>query len=148
MDTKQKLDQALKDALRSGNEPVKRTVRLTRSSIKLEEVNKGHELDEAEVIAIIQKEIKMHQESLEEARKGNRTDLIEDNETDIQILEDFLPKQLTDAELQEMASTVAAEVGAKSMSDMGKVMKVLLPQIQGRAANDRVSQAVRKVLNS
>ncbi len=148
MDTKQKLDQALKDALRSGNEPMKRTVRLVRSSIKLDEVSRGRELDEAEVIAVIQKEIKIHQESLEEARKGNRADLVKDNETDIEILEDFLPKQLTDEELQEMASAAVAEVGANSMSDMGKVMKALLPQIQGRAANDRVSLAVRKVLNS
>jgi len=148
MDTKQKLDQALKDGLRSANEPLKRTVRLVRSSIKLEEVNKSHELDEAEVITVIQKEIKIHQESLEEARKGNRPDLVADNEAEIKILEDFLPKQLTDTELQEMASAVVTEVGAKSMADMGKVMKALLPQIQGRAANDRVSQAVRKVLNS
>ncbi len=61
MDTKQKLDQALRDALRSGNEPLKRAIRLVRSTIKLEEVNKGHELDEAEVIGVIQKEIKIHQ---------------------------------------------------------------------------------------
>ncbi len=148
MDTKQKLDQALKDALRSGNQPLKRVIRLARSSIKLEEINRSHELDEAEVIAIIQKEIKIHQESIEEARKGSRQDLVEENETEIKILEDFLPKQLTDEELQEMASATVAEVGANSMTDMGKVMKALLPQIQGRAANDRVSLAVRKVLSS
>lgn len=148
MDIKQKLDQALKEALRSNNEATKRTVRLVRSGVQMEEVNKGRALDEAEVIAVIQKEIKIRQESLDEARKGNRAELAQESQAEIEILQSFLPKQLTDAEIQEAVAEVIAQVGAKSMADMGKVMKELLPRIQGRASNERVSQAVRKALTS
>ncbi len=146
MDTRQKLETALKDAMRSNDEMRKQNVRMVMSAIKLNEVEKGTKLDEAGVIAIIQKEVKSRQEALQDAQKANRPDLAERSKADIAFLETFLPQQLTEAELLGLAQEAVAEVGATGPQDMGKVMKVIMPKVQGRAAGDQVSQAVRKVL--
>jgi uncharacterized protein len=148
MDIKERLDSALKDAMRSGDDVRKRTIRMVRSSVKNEEVNKGRSLSEAEVIAVVQKEIKIRTESIEGARQGGRPEMIQDYEAEVSILQDFLPKQLSDDEIRQMASAAIAETGAIGAADMGKVMKVLLPQIQGRAPNDRVSKVVREQLST
>jgi uncharacterized protein len=148
MDIKERLDLALKDAMRSGDEKRKNTVRMVRASVKNEEVNKGRSLDESEIIGIIQKEIKIRSESIDGARQGGRPEMVKDNQTEVAILQEFLPKQLADDEIRRMASEVITQTGAAGISDMGKVMKVLLPQIQGRAPNDRVSQIVRIQLSS
>jgi uncharacterized protein len=148
MDTKDRLDSALKDAMRSGDEVRKRTIRMVRSSIKNEEVSKGRPLNDAEVTAVIQKEIKIRTESIEGAQKGGRPEMVKDYETEVIILQDYLPKQLSDAEIHQLTSAAIAEVGASGIGDMGKVMKVILPKIQGRAPNDRVSQVVREQLST
>lgn len=146
MDTKQKLDQALKDAMRSHDEMRKQNVRLVMSAIKLSEVEKGTQLDDAGVINVILKEIKARQETVQDAVKANRPELAEQAKTDMAFLETFLPQQLTEQELTDLVSQTINEVGAVAPSDMGKVMKALLPKIQGRATNDMVSQTVRKLL--
>jgi uncharacterized protein len=148
MDMKERLDSALKDAMRSGDETRKRTIRMVRSSIKNEEINRSRPLEESEVVGIIQKEIKIRTESIDGARQAGRAEMVVGYESEIAILQDFLPKQLSDAEISQMTSAAISEVGASGIGDMGKVMKVLLPQIQGRAPNDRVSQIVRKQLST
>jgi uncharacterized protein YqeY len=146
MDTKEKLQSELKEALRSGNNVRKTTIRMALSSIKLAEVEKGSALDEATLISIIQKEIKIRQEALQDALKADRLDLIDANKAEINVLESFLPKQLSDEELRKMTIEVISEVQATTPTDMGKVMKSLLPRIQGRAPNDQVSRLVRELL--
>lgn len=146
METKQKLEAALKDAMRSNNEVPRRTIRMVLSAVKMSEIEKGSPLDDAGVSSILQKEVKSRREAIAEAQKANRSDLIADNTAEIEVLESFLPKQLTEAELFELAAAAVAEVNASSPSDMGKVMKVLMPKVQGRVAGDLVSQAVRKAL--
>ena len=146
METRQKLDAALRDALRAGDDMRKQNVRMVLSAIRLNEVEKGKALDEASVVAIIQKEVKSRQEALTEAQKANRADLIERAQIEIAFLETFLPKRLTDAELDELAREAITETGAASPADMGKVMKAVMPKVQGRATGDQVSQAVRKIL--
>jgi hypothetical protein len=146
MDTKEKLQSELKEALRSGNNVRKTTIRMALSSIKLVEVEKGSALDEATLISIIQKEIKIRQEALQDALKADRLDLIDANKAEINVLEAFLPKQLSDDELRKMTIEVISEVQATTPTDMGKVMKSLLPRIQGRAPNDQVSRLVRELL--
>jgi uncharacterized protein len=148
MEITEKLDKALKDAMRSGDEMRKRTVRLVRSSIKNDEVSKGRPLDESEIISIIQKEIKIRSESIEGAQQSGRTEMIKVYEAEVAVLQEFLPKQLSDDEIRQMTAEVISEVNATGMGDMGKVMKALLPKIQGRAPNDRVSQIVRSLLSS
>ncbi len=146
MTTKKQLETALLDAMRASDDVAKRTIRMVLTSIKLEEVARLSSLDEAQVATILHKEVKLRREAIEDAKKAKRPDLIEDNEAEIRVLETFLPKQLSEAELNEMAQTVIAEVQATSMADMGKVMKALLPKIQGQAPNELASQVVRQLL--
>ena len=146
MDTKEKLQSELKEALRSGNDVRKSTIRMALSSIKMAEVEKGSGLDEPGLISIIQKEIKIRQESIQDAKNADRQDLIESNQSEINVLEFFLPKQLSEDELREMTIEVISEIQASAPTDMGKVMKSLLPRVQGRAPNDQVSRLVRELL--
>jgi len=146
MDTKVKLESDLKDAMRSGDDTRKRTIRMALAAIKQMEIDKQVTLDEAGVIGILQKEMKNRRESLEEAKKAERADLITAAEAEIKILEDYLPQAMDPAELTALAQAAIAEMGATSLADMGKVMKVLLPRVAGRAPNDQVSQTVRQLL--
>lgn len=146
MDTKTKLRDSLKDAIRSNDEARKRTIRLALSTIQLAEVEKGGPLDEPSLIGIIQKEIKGRHEAIQDAQKAVRPDLIAAGEEDIRILQEFLPAQLTREDLQKMVEQAIAETGAATPAEMGKVMKVILPRVQGRAPNDQVSQLVKSLL--
>ena len=145
MSIKVQLQDDLKDAMRSKDEIRKRTTRMALTSIKLAEVDKG-ELDEASELAIIQKEIKQRQETIEDARRSGHTELMEENQAEIEILMEYLPKQLTNDELEVMARQAIDEVGATDMSGMGQVMKVLVPRLAGRATGQQASQAVRNLL--
>lgn len=146
MDTKVQLENALKEAMKAGDDVRKRTVRMALAAIKQAEVDRQVKLDEAALIAILQKEIKTRKESLEEARTANRPDLVAAAEAEIAVLEVFLPKAMDPAELKALAEAAVAEVGASAPTDMGKVMKVLMPRVAGRAAGDQVSAAVRALL--
>jgi uncharacterized protein YqeY len=151
MNIKTELENALKDAMRAKDEIALRTIRMAMSAIKLAEVEKaavekGAALEEPELIAILQKEIKSRREAIQEAEKASRPDLVEAAKADIAILEKYLPKAMDPAELEKLTREVITEVGAVSMTDMGKVMKALLPRVQGRAANDQISQLVRQLL--
>jgi len=146
MDIKSQLNNSMKDAMKSGDEVRKRTTRMALANIKQAEVDKQTTLDEAAVISLLQKEIKNRREALDEAKKANRADLIADNEAEIKVLETFLPKAMPAEELRALAQNAIAEIGASSPSDMGKVMKVLLPKVAGRAAGDQVSSMVKELL--
>lgn len=146
METRQKLEAALKEAMRSGDDLRKQNVRMVLSAIKLSEVEKGAPLDEAAVIAMVQKELKSRQEANQEALKAHRPDLVERTQADMAFLETFLPRQLSEEELSALVKEAIAETGAASPADMGRVMKAVMPKVQGRAAGDQVSQAVRKHL--
>ncbi len=146
MDTKTRLENALKEALRSGDEVRKRTVRMVRAAIKQAEVDRQTVLDEAAVISILQKEVKKRREALEEAKRAHRDDLVQEAEAEIAVLEEFLPEAMSEGELRALAEAVIAEVGAESPADMGKVMKVLMPRVAGRAPGGQVSQVVRALL--
>ena len=148
MDTKTNLNQALKDAMKSGDETRKRTVRMVLAAIKQVEVDKRIELDEAAVIAILQKEVKTRRESLEEAKKADRQDLASAAQAEIDILNTFLPQSMSSDELRELARQAIQETGASGPADMGKVMKAMLPKVAGRAPGDQVSAAVRELLTS
>ncbi len=148
MTTKEKLEQNLKDAMRSNNELNKRVIRLALSTIKLEEVNRGKPLEEADVLNVLQKEIKMRRESIDGAQKANRPDLIQSYQEEIDVLSAYLPKQLSHDELRTLALEAIRESGAAGPADMGKVMKILLPRVQGQIPNSEVSQVVRELLSS
>ena len=146
MSIKNQLNDSLKDAMKSGDEVRKRTVRMALASIKQVEVDKRVELDDAAVTSILQKEVKNRRESLEEARKANRADLIEANEAEIRVLEAFLPKAMPAEELRAIVQAAITETGASAPADMGKVMKAVMPKVAGRAPNDMISAPVRELL--
>jgi len=133
MDIRQKLDTELKDAMRSGDEMRKQNVRMILSAIRLLEVEKGQKLDEAGIIAIIRKEVKSRSEALEDAKKANRNDLVEQAMNEAKYLESFLPRQLSEDELEGIIHETIHEIGATSGADMGKVMKAVMPKVQGLA---------------
>ncbi len=146
METKAKLEQALKDAMKAGDDVTKRSVRMALAAIRQVEIDKRISLDEPAVLSIIQKEIKTRKESVEEARSVNRADIVAATEAEIKVLEAFLPAAMSADELKAMVEAAIAEVGAAAPNDMGKVMKVLLPRVAGRAPGDQVSAAVRQAL--
>ena len=145
MGMKEQLQNDLKDAMRSSDDLRKRTLRMTLTSIKLAEVDQG-ELDENALLAIIQKEIKSRRETIEDAQKAGNEALIQESQAEIGVLEAYLPQQLSEDELNELARQAVEEVGASSIRDMGQVMKVLMPRLGGRATGQQASQAVRKLL--
>ena len=146
MSIKSQLDDSMKDAMRSGDEVRKRTVRMVLAAVKQVEVDKRIELDDMAVMSLIQKEIKNRREALEEAKKANRPDLVEANEAEIKVLEVYLPKAMPADELRALVQAAINETGAASPADMGKVMKLVLPRVAGRAPNDVVSATVRELL--
>ena len=146
MTIKSQLNESMKDAMRSGDEVRKRTVRMALAAVKQAEVDKRIELEDMAVMNLLQKEIKNRRESLEEAKKANRTDLVEANEAEIKVLEAFLPEAMPDEELRTLVQAAVNETGAASPADMGKVMKIIMPRVAGRAPNDRVSATVRELL--
>jgi uncharacterized protein YqeY len=146
MDTKTKLNDSMKDAMKSGDEVRKRTVRMVLAAVKQVEVDKRADIDDMAVVALIQKEIKNRREAIEEAKKANRADLVEGNEAEIKVLEVFLPKAMPAEELRALVQAAITETGAASPSDMGKVMKVVMPKVAGRAPNDMISGTVKELL--
>lgn len=146
MTTKTQLEAALKDAMRSGDDLRKRTLRMALSAAKLAEIDKGVPLDETGMAGLLQKEIKSRRESIADAQRAGRPGLIAEAEAEIGVLEGFLPKSLDAGELETLARQVIAEVGAASPRDMGAVMKALMPRLQGRVPGDQASQTVRKLL--
>jgi len=146
MGIKTKLENSVKDAMRAGDDVTRRTVRLALAAIKQIEVDQRITLEETAIFGIIQKEIKTRRESLDEAKRANRPDLIAENEAEINVLKQFLPEELSEDDLMALVKEAVAEIGATSPADMGKVMKILLPRVQGRAPGDRISQAVRSLL--
>ena len=146
MSIKTQLNESMKDAMKSGDEVRKRTVRMALAAVKQVEVDKRTELDDAAVMSLLQKEIKNRREALEEAKKANRSDLIEANEAEINVLQAFLPKAMPPEELRALAQAAITETGAASPADMGKVMKVVMAKVAGRAPNDMVSATVRELL--
>ena len=146
MDIKTQLNESVKDAMKSGDEVRKRTLRMVLAALKQVEVDKRTQVDDLAVVALIQKEIKTRREAIEEAKKANRPDLIGENEIEIAVLEAFLPKAMPAEELRALIQAAIEETGASAPSDMGKVMKIVMPKVAGRAPNDMISSAVKELL--
>ena len=164
MTLKTQLDESVKDAMRSGDEVRKRTLRMVLAAVKLVEVDQRSnpvdqrstppsgsvdqrlELDDTAVTNIIRKEIKNRHEALEEAKQAKRADLVAANEAEIDVLQAFLPKAMPAEELHTLIQAAITETGAASLADMGKVMKTVMPKVAGRAPNEMVSATVRELL--
>lgn len=148
MSLKHQLEQDLLDSMRTKNEIGRNTLRMVISSVKMFEIERSIEIDDASVLGIIQKEIKIRRDSLLEFEKGKRNDLIETTNKEINFLEKYLPSQLSDPEIEELVKKVVEETNASSLADIGKVMKGVLPLLAGKAPSDKVSFIVRKILGN
>jgi uncharacterized protein len=147
MISKNTIEEALHESMRQKDEIGKNTYRILLSSLKMVEIEKGAFPDEAAILAIIQKEIKIRKESIIEFSKGARQDLIDLAEKEIKILQKFLPAQMSDEEIKIAAVEAIKEINAASPSDMGKVMKILVPKLAGKAPSDQISSIVRSLLS-
>lgn len=145
---KSRLQGAVKQAMRDGDRARLGTLRMVMAAIQQLEVDERRELDDAEVLAVLDKQVKQRRESVEQYRGGGRDDLADREEAEIRVLTEFLPRPLTDEELDEFISQSIEESGAESIRDMGKVMGILKPRVQGRADMGEVSRKVKARLGA
>ncbi len=148
MSLKEKLQDDLKEAMRARDARRKSVIRLTLSEIVNAEVEKGGELDEDELIAVLRKESRKRQDAIEEMRKLGRTERLNDEEMELVILEAYLPQLLSREEIAEEARRVIEDVGATNMGDMGPVMGRLMSKLKGKADGRLVNEVVRELLVS
>jgi uncharacterized protein YqeY len=146
MSIKNQIENNLKAAMKANDDLHKSTLRLALSAVKLAEVEKRSALDDEDVLRILQKEIKSRRETIKDAHRAGRQDLADAAEAEIAVLTAYLPQPLSLPELEAYVQTAIAEVGAQTLADMGKVMKVLLPRVQNRADGGQTSSLVRKLL--
>lgn len=146
MALREKLDEDLKSAMRAKDSLRMNTIRALKSAVKYREIELMKPLDDAGILGVMATEIKRRRDSVEQYRAGNRADLADKEEAEIKILQEFLPQQLTPAEVEAKVIEVIARVGAQGPKDMGAVMKALLPDVQGRADGKVVSELVKQRL--
>lgn len=137
----------LKSAMKEQNKLKLSVIRMVKSSIQMEELNKKRELTDEEVIDVISKQIKTRKDSINEFTKGGRDDLVESTSKEIEILSAYLPEQLTEDEIIEIINKAFDEVKPESTKDMGRVMKAVTPLLKGRADMGKVSSIIKAKLN-
>ena len=146
MSLEAKLQDDMKHALKSKDALRLSTIRLLRSSVSYARIDKGGELTDDEVMGILAKEAKKRRETIEAAERGNRPDIAEREQAELDIIKAYLPEQLDEAEIEAIAKEIAAEVGAVDIKDKGKVMGPLMQRIRGRADGKVAVAAVEKIL--
>lgn len=146
MTLKDQLTQDLKSAMKQKEQVRLSTIRFLRSAIKNREVELGNELDDEEVIKVVSTLVKQHKESIEQFKNGGRNDLVEKEQAELEILESYLPQQLSEAEVKALIQEAIEAVNATSMKDMGNVMKYIMPKAQGRADGKIINQLVKERL--
>ena len=146
MSIQQKLMDDLKTSMKTKNKLRKDVITMVRAAVKQREVDERVELTDEDVIEIISKQLKQNKDSIVEFEKGDRQDLVEHAEKEIEILLEYLPLQLTEEELESIVKTTIEEENAETIKDMGKVMSSILPKIKGRADGALVNKLVREYL--
>ena len=144
---KEKLLEDLKRSMKEKNTNRKNVVQMVRAGILQVEKDKGIQLEDAQVLEIIAKELKKRKDSLADFEKANREDLINQVNEEISVLEEYLPKQLSDEELELKIQEIITKVGATTIKDLGMVMKEAKTEIGAQADGKRINEVVRKLLN-
>ena len=143
---KEKLMEDLKEAMRSKNEIKKNTVQMVRAAILQIEKDKGIEVDDGKILEIIAKEVKSKKDALKDFEKAERQDLIDQTNQEIEVLQQYLPKQLSREEIKVELEKIIAEIGATTMKDMGAVMKEAKAQIGTAADGKSINEVVKELL--
>ncbi|NVJ66244.1 MAG: GatB/YqeY domain-containing protein [Gammaproteobacteria bacterium] len=146
-DLKDTINVAMKEAMRAKDKARLTTIRLALSAIKQVEVDQRIELDDTAILAILDKMVKQRRESIKMYEEAGRQELADVEHAEITVLQDFLPQPLTDAEIEQLIDDAIAKTGAESIRDMGKVMGMLKPQLQGRADMGPVSGKIKARLS-
>ena len=144
---KQRIQSAVVAAMKAKDKQRLATIRLITSAIKQIEVDERIELDDARVIAVLDKMVKQRRESINQFKAGGRDELAAQEQAEIDIIQEFLPQPLTEEEINRIIDQAIAETGASSIKDMGKVMGLVRPQITGRADMGEVSGKIKAVLS-
>jgi uncharacterized protein len=146
MSLKARITEDMKAAMRAGEKERLSCIRMLQAGIQQREIDERIQLDDAAVLAVIDKMIKQRKESVAQFQAGNRADLVAKESAEIAVLSSYLPEQLGAAELDALIRDAIAATGAASMKDMGKVMGVLKPKVQGRTDMGALSARVKSVL--
>ena len=146
MSLKAEINNAMKDAMRAKDKPRLSAIRLIQAEVKRIEVDERIEIDDQRLVAIMDKMVKQRRDSITQYQSAGRDELAAIEIAEIEVIQDFLPTALTEQEIDELIQAAIASTGAESMRDMGKVMGILKPQIQGRADAGVVSAEVKKAL--
>lgn len=145
------LQQLLKESMLKRDELKTSVLRMLLSSINYYEIQKGgagYEATSEDVLSVIQSQAKQRRDSIAEFTKANRQDLVEKEQKELDILQAYLPKQLSEQEIESLVKDAISTSGAHSMADIGKVMGILMPKVKGKADGGLVSSLVKKLLNS
>ena len=148
MSLKEDLERSLHTAMKEKNDLRKNALRMALSSIKLAEIDSGKALDDSMTFSILQKEIKTKEETIAEAEKANRPEMISPIRSEIEILKEYLPKEMTEEELNALVKKTVSDLKATTIKEMGMVMKSVIQEAHGKASNDRISKAVRDLLSN
>ena len=148
MSLKEKLQSDLHQAMRAKDRVRLSVIRMLRSSIGYEEIDKKRQLDDPAVLDIISRQVRQRHESIQIYKDANRQELVDKETQELQILQGYLPAQLTDDELTELAQEVIQQVGASGPQDKGRVMGRLMPQVRGKAQGGDVNRIVTALLSA
>jgi hypothetical protein len=143
MSLKERIQQDMKDAMRAGDKSRLGTIRLMLAAIKQKEVDGRKDLDDAEVTLVLDKMVKQRRESVSQFEKAGRADLVEQETAELAVIQSYLPEPLGESELNTLIDAAMAQTGATSIRDMGKVMALLKPDLQGRADMGAVSALIK-----
>ena len=134
--------------MRGGDKVRVSVIRLVMAAVKNAEIKRQDDLDDADILGIIAKEVRQHQESIDAFKQGDRDDLVAQEEAEVAVLQQYLPQQITREEIIAEASRVIAEVGAQGPRDKGKVMPKLIAQLKGKADGREINAVVTELLGS
>ncbi len=139
----------MKQAMKNKDKDTLSVIRMIKASVQNESINLGKdELSEDEELTILSRELKQRKDSLQEFKSAGRDDLVEKLTQEITILQEYMPKQLTNDELEDIVKTTIHEVNATSKKEMGKVMSAIMPKVKGKTDGAKINQLVQKHLNS
>ena len=148
MNLKQRIEQDMKLAQKSGDRLKLSLTRLLKSDIRYKEIEKGKELSDEEVLEVISSSAKKHRDSIEQFKKGGREDLSKKEEEELNLILGYMPAQFNSEELERLVEESMTEVGAEGEKDIGKVMKALMPKVKGRADGKMVNLLVSSKLKA
>jgi uncharacterized protein YqeY len=145
---KDRITEDMKKALIAGDKVRLSVTRLLKSEIRYKEIEKGSEFSEEDVISVLSSSVKRHKDSIEQFEKGGREDLVACEKAELEIIWEYMPKQLEDDELSKIVDEAIKETDASDLSCLGEVMKIVMPKVKGRADGKRVNELVSSKLKS